>query len=61
MRIQHKGKRIQISNNNRVIGGKIKNVQKNVSNMENLNNEFSGLYGGKKTIKKKNKKLVLKL
>ena len=58
MRIQYSGKRIQISNNNRVMGGKLKNVMKTASNVANLTNEFERLY--KKTGPKKNKKLVLK-
>lgn len=58
MRVQYSGKRIQISNNNRVMGGKLKNVMKTASNIANLTNEFERLY--KKTPAKKNKKLVLK-
>lgn len=56
MRIQHYGKRLQISQNNRLEGGKLKNVMKTVSNIANLTNEFERLY---KTPKKA-KKLVLK-
>jgi hypothetical protein len=59
MRVPYNGCRVQISKNNRIMGGKLKNVMKTASNIANLTNEFASLYGGKKT--KKSKKLVLKL
>tara|TARA_R110000868_G_scaffold67025_3_gene199145 strand:+ start:2776 stop:2955 length:180 start_codon:yes stop_codon:yes gene_type:complete len=59
MRIQFNNCRVQISKNNRLMGGKLKNVMKTASNIANLNNEFAGLGVGKRT--KKTKKLVLKL
>lgn len=58
MRIQYTGKRLQISGNHRLIGGKIKNVLKQMSNISNLTNEFERLYKSKPAQKKK--KLVLK-